>query len=427
MYTQTSSTTPVTTTPQDTSVDPTALALSRAIRQQEGGDYTNMTGDNGTSAGAYQWNNGKLPLQKGDIPANFKSGATQFGLDPTDFSQTNQDHLAYLQIKHDLDSGLSQSQVAAKWNSGLTTGWQNHVGDVNINGKTVHYDTPAYVASVQKFYNQYATNPSSTQGGATGTNGTASGTTGGGNTDNTQTPQTGFLGSNPSDSLLGQLTDNAATRGLINLVPGAKTLGNYFGTAFGGDYQQIKDLIQGTNNYKNYDTRLPSPGDVAGATAGLVGTGLSLAAGGGALDSALAGSTLNPVLGGGLTSATESPMIQSALQSIAGNEPVSSLSAAEKLTGLSQFAQNAEPGVQPVFQKAMQELTQQVLQENGVAPEVASKALGILAKMGLWIGGGVTGAVTNAALGNPLGNFTKGLIPKTSGSSGSFSNSIMSQ
>lgn len=133
-------------------IDPTALALSRSIRTAEGGDYENTSGDAGTSAGAYQFNNGRIPLKKGEIPANFKSWAKELNLDPDDFSQTNQDHVAYEKIKKDLDSGLSQSQIAAKWNSGLTHGWENHVGDVTINGKVVHYDTPAYVAKVQKEY-----------------------------------------------------------------------------------------------------------------------------------------------------------------------------------------------------------------------------------------------------------------------------------
>lgn len=133
-------------------VDPTALALSRSIRSAEGGDYNNISGDNGTSAGAYQFNNGKVPLKKGEIPANFKSWATEEGLDPNDFSQTNQDHVAYNRIKKKLDAGQSQSSIAAEWNSGLSSNWENHKGTVNIGGKDINYDTPAYVAKVQKFY-----------------------------------------------------------------------------------------------------------------------------------------------------------------------------------------------------------------------------------------------------------------------------------
>lgn len=140
-------------------VDPTALALKRSIFKAEGGDYNNTSGDNNTSAGAGQWNNGKIPLKKGEIPANFKSAAAQFGLDPNDFSETAQDHVGYLQVKHDLDSGLTQSQIAAKWNSGLTHGWENHKGTTTIDGKTISYDTPAYVAKVQKYYQEQVSNP----------------------------------------------------------------------------------------------------------------------------------------------------------------------------------------------------------------------------------------------------------------------------
>lgn len=140
------------TTQSQPPVDQTALALSRAIRKAEGGDYNNTSGDNGTSAGAYQFNNGKLPLKKGEIPANFKSWASEEGLDPDDFSPANQDHVAYSRIKKKLDSGQSQSSIAAEWNSGLSKGWENHVGDIVINGKMIHYDTPAYVNKVKNFY-----------------------------------------------------------------------------------------------------------------------------------------------------------------------------------------------------------------------------------------------------------------------------------
>lgn len=153
--------------PQNTQpqIDQTALNLSRSIRDAEGGDYNNTSGDAGTSAGAYQWNNGKVALQKGQVPANFKSSAQSLGLDPNDFSQTNQDHVAYEEIKKDLDSGLSQSQIAAKWNSGLTTGWENHKGTVVINGKTISYDTPAYVNKVKNSYIKYS---QGAQAGSTG-------------------------------------------------------------------------------------------------------------------------------------------------------------------------------------------------------------------------------------------------------------------
>lgn len=145
------------------SVDPTALALSRAIRSAEGGDYTNTSADNGTSAGAYSWNNyvdGKSQkLDPGQPPANFVSAAKQFGLDPTDFSQTNQDHVAYEQVKAQLDAGHSQSEVASWWNSGS----YDSAGNKGYNSQLgVSYDTPSYVQKVQKAYEQEVQTPGST-------------------------------------------------------------------------------------------------------------------------------------------------------------------------------------------------------------------------------------------------------------------------
>lgn len=132
---------PSQTTPQ---VDPTALALTRAIRSVETnpeGNYTAM-GDNDTSSGAYQWNNGKTKLNQGEIPANFQAAAKQFGLDPTDFSPTNQDHVAYEQVKTLLDSGKSQSEVAAIWN-----------GHRVVNGKDEAIN-PEYVRKVEEAYSR---------------------------------------------------------------------------------------------------------------------------------------------------------------------------------------------------------------------------------------------------------------------------------
>lgn len=129
-------------------VDTQALNLTRAIGLQEGGgtmQYTNTSGDNGTSKGAYQWQ-----------PGNFESAAKTYGLDPNDFSSTNQDKVAYAQVKTWKDQGLQPAEIAAKWNSGNEHNWQNHSGDTVINGKTIHYDTPAYVQNVKNYYDKLA-------------------------------------------------------------------------------------------------------------------------------------------------------------------------------------------------------------------------------------------------------------------------------
>ena len=91
--------------PQASGIDPTALALSRSIRQVESNGNYNAVGDNGTSHGAYQFH--------GD---NFQTWAKQYGLDPSDMSQNNQDEVAYKRIEGMLQEGSTPSEVAARWN-----------------------------------------------------------------------------------------------------------------------------------------------------------------------------------------------------------------------------------------------------------------------------------------------------------------------
>lgn len=133
------------TTQQPT--DQQALALTHAIALQESGrngtpNY-NAVGDAGTSKGAYQWQ-----------PGNFESAAKNAGLDPSDFSPENQDKVAYSEVKAYKDKGYDPGQIASLWNSGSPNNWQNHAGTTTINGKTISYDTPAYVKGVQKYYQQ---------------------------------------------------------------------------------------------------------------------------------------------------------------------------------------------------------------------------------------------------------------------------------
>jgi hypothetical protein len=115
-------------------LDPTAVTLAKAIRQQEVGTATptvknyQQTGDNGSSFGAYQFN--------GD---NFQTWAKQYGLDPSDTSPVNQDKVAYARIKDLLDQGNAPSEVIARWN-----------GAKMVNGK--------YVAINQDYANKVKNN-----------------------------------------------------------------------------------------------------------------------------------------------------------------------------------------------------------------------------------------------------------------------------
>lgn len=99
-----------------TELDGSVVKVMRTIRSLESsGDY-NAVGDNGTSYGAYQWNNGKTPLAPGQLPVNFVNAAKKYGLNPNDFSKANQNKVAYNQIKEYKDQGLSPLEIDALWN-----------------------------------------------------------------------------------------------------------------------------------------------------------------------------------------------------------------------------------------------------------------------------------------------------------------------
>lgn len=113
-----------------TPLNPLAVNLAKAIRQQEsGGDY-NAVGDSGESHGAYQFNKD-----------NYKNWASEYGVNPNDMSPVNQDKVAYARINSLLQQGRSPSEVAAIWN-----------GAKDVNGKYEAIN-PSYVEGVK---NQYA-------------------------------------------------------------------------------------------------------------------------------------------------------------------------------------------------------------------------------------------------------------------------------
>lgn len=86
-------------------LDPDVVKLAQSIRQVESNNNFNAVGDNGESHGAYQFNKG-----------NFAHWATQFGLDPNDFSPKNQDRVAYAKMKTWKDQGYHAGEIAAMWN-----------------------------------------------------------------------------------------------------------------------------------------------------------------------------------------------------------------------------------------------------------------------------------------------------------------------
>lgn len=101
---------------ENPTLDPKVLKVLRGIRTVEsGGDY-NAIGDNGASAGAFQWNNNQVKLQPGQMPARFLDHAKEAGVQVNDFSRASQNKVAYSIMKKWKDEGLQPEEIAAKWN-----------------------------------------------------------------------------------------------------------------------------------------------------------------------------------------------------------------------------------------------------------------------------------------------------------------------
>lgn len=225
-----------------TQMDPQAIALAQAIRKTESNDNFNAKGKSGES-GAYQW-----------MPATWQSHAKEvLGDANAPMTPANQNAVAYTIIKGWKDKGLNPAQIAAKWNSGSEVGWENKIG---TNAQGISYNVPQYVKSVTDTYQQLKSGNS--QAPQIQNSSTA---------DNQEKPQTGFLGTNPNNSLYGKIIDNSITRGIQSFFPGEK-VGQAIGTL--GGY-----AASGFN--PNYDTSAPTPLQVAGDVAQgalMVGTGM---------------------------------------------------------------------------------------------------------------------------------------------------------
>jgi len=145
--------------PQETQMDQDVINLAKSIRQTESGGNFSAKGASGES-GAYQW-----------MPDTWKAHAQEaLGNPNAEMTPSNQNAVAYTVIKKWKDQGLNPAQIAAKWNSGSETGWENKVG---INKAGVRYDVPRYVKSVTDAYQKVKMggvvevdpqNPSSTEG-----------------------------------------------------------------------------------------------------------------------------------------------------------------------------------------------------------------------------------------------------------------------
>ncbi len=130
-------------------MDKDIINLAKAIRQQESGGDFNAVGDNGTSRGAYQFQD-----------ATWKAWAGKhLGNQNAELTKENQNKVAYYQIKEWKEKGYNPAQIAAAWNAGegrlKNDQWKTWKGTTTIKGKPIAYDTPAYVAKVGNYYQQF--------------------------------------------------------------------------------------------------------------------------------------------------------------------------------------------------------------------------------------------------------------------------------
>lgn len=399
-------------------LDPAAVNLARAIRQQEsGGDY-NRSGDGGSSLGAYQWNNqpnGKsVPLQKGEIPSNFQAWAKEANLDPTDFSPKNQDMVAYAKIKKLKDEGHNVVDIAAIWNGGDPKRQDpNYVTPSGLpSQKKGVYDVPAYAKAVNDYYQELKAKTSTNESGKLTFDDISMtspqksdmqaspvskipvvGALGGGlgyaisnamgtqdSLNDTQNQAITIQG-----NLLKQIQkDKAAAKDTTRLENALKELGGNIDTIG----NQSSDT--GTGGIKDKDV-LKNAGTLAGIAAG--------AYAGGALGKAIKGAKAttalrSPAIKGILQNSIEDSSFENGLsQSLRGAknvipQTVESMSNGEKINALQNALTKANPAERTVIKKALDDATNLYFKEHGIAPTVVKANRGLIGKL-LEIAGGV--------------------------------------
>lgn len=126
-------------------MDQDVINLAKAIRQKESGGNFDAVGDAGTSKGGYQWQ-----------PGTWKEHSKKIlGNENAEMTPDNQNAVAYGMIKTWKDQGLNPAQIAAKWNSGQSDGWEKKIGVTTINGQKIKYNVPAYVKEVTDTYQKF--------------------------------------------------------------------------------------------------------------------------------------------------------------------------------------------------------------------------------------------------------------------------------
>src|SRR6266849_218633 len=120
-------------------LDPSIIALTKAIGQSESSGNYNAQGKSGEH-GAYQYTK---PTWETDSQKYLGEAIPLEQATPA-----QQDQVAYSKVEDLGKQGYNPSQIASIWNSGKPT-WDGNVG---VNKYGIKYDTPAYVKNVGKAY-----------------------------------------------------------------------------------------------------------------------------------------------------------------------------------------------------------------------------------------------------------------------------------
>jgi hypothetical protein len=127
------------------SLDPSVLALTKAIGQTESGGNYNAVGDNGNSHGAYQFQKGTWQDYAKDVLGDASAPMTT----------ENQNKVAYGKVKAWKDQGYTPAQIASKWNSGGFDTYKKGDAAIGTNkAQGVDFNVPAYVAKVSQAFRQ---------------------------------------------------------------------------------------------------------------------------------------------------------------------------------------------------------------------------------------------------------------------------------
>jgi len=126
--------------------------LANAIKKTESGGNYGAVGASGEH-GAYQY----MPGTWNQYSSDYAKGTGAKG--KIEMTPANQDAVTQYKIKKWQEQGLSNEDIAAKWNAGENKNWRTNIG---VNKKGVPYNTPAYVDKVMgniQTVSPIATNP----------------------------------------------------------------------------------------------------------------------------------------------------------------------------------------------------------------------------------------------------------------------------